>query len=1016
MRSATGPLIAHKSIDANEDEPHPAQMNYDFGNLSPSEFEDLARDLIGRELGVRFEAFPEGPDDGMDGRHVAAEGAIILQAKHYKRSGFTALKSTMAKERATVDRLAPKRYILATSAALTPKNKAALETVVGPAILGPGDIFGPDDLNSLLRKYPEIEQAHQKLWATSSAVFEAIVTGIVGRALGKSLSAPSAPAHLLAAPKIVTEHARQAVKSKIASAYLALKFDPSIYVKRSLEDDISDWLATPRSKASPCFLVLAPAGSGKTNLLCRIADASSLKRPTALLVGGQLRIDGNVGLWTSVFESFGLPRLPQHSRTDRVAIATQMTKVANGCAVIIDAINEHPDPIGLKHELSAFLAECEAAGIHALVSCRDYYWGLFDASWWSAFLRTHRDERKSTRRTLGNFTPEEGADAFRRYFEHYNVSAQPQGNALEQFRHPLLLRFFCETYRGETLGRLRDIRLKDLFDTYWDRKLASIAERMIDQGMIAVLPDLTRHIGRCILDISDHMLSNNVRAIPVLAAQRLMQSESLPSQLPAPYGRIIDEHIVLEEFDAWGTTETTKVAFVFEEFMEYAMARSRLVKWHSSSIDEIYVDVVSITDRYDEFSQVLGAVLYLALMLKEQRDIALWSALINRGAHWEKVIIEAFKRLPEDQIDDGVFEALIDLLHAPHPSTRIEALELLKFGRLRRIPTPSLIEAVGDLVTSDDLRVRRRALLALGSCPAAFAIPLIEKAITTPIPRKTHAYEVVRNAATALAKLDVPDCLHVIALIFGGYWHAGHISQIVFSYVHKNVSRVHALLYADDIILRLGAIRLLKVASSPDAIARLEKLIAEKRAQPRTWAFNDLPQWVKVSGPFSLSLLSFCDVDSMDWADHPEIMAAETVIREIETQLGGNARYRTLHRLTDELVSDPDHSRLRNAIPTLDYDKGAVIKILQAGLERRDPKKWRVKRSRRGISIRPRARSANLTLARSELAVLLNLEERDLDRHGVDIGTSSWEHDYWKEYIYRCWGWEPAIKGYFDSD
>jgi hypothetical protein len=34
---------------------------------SQSQFEDLCRDLIGAELGVRFEAFPEGADDGMDG-------------------------------------------------------------------------------------------------------------------------------------------------------------------------------------------------------------------------------------------------------------------------------------------------------------------------------------------------------------------------------------------------------------------------------------------------------------------------------------------------------------------------------------------------------------------------------------------------------------------------------------------------------------------------------------------------------------------------------------------------------------------------------------------------------------------------------------------------------------------------------------------------------------------------------------------------------------------------------------
>ncbi|MEY9421830.1 hypothetical protein ABIF69_008272 [Bradyrhizobium japonicum] len=133
-------------------------MNYDFSSLSHSEFEDLSRDLVGREIDLRFEAFPAGPDDGMDGRHARADGSIVMQAKHYHGSGFAALKSKIAKERLSIDRLAATRYILVTSAPLTPKNKNALAQIIGPSLQTPGDIFGPGDLNALLRKYPDIEK------------------------------------------------------------------------------------------------------------------------------------------------------------------------------------------------------------------------------------------------------------------------------------------------------------------------------------------------------------------------------------------------------------------------------------------------------------------------------------------------------------------------------------------------------------------------------------------------------------------------------------------------------------------------------------------------------------------------------------------------------------------------------------------------------------------------------------------------------------------------------------------
>ena len=150
-------------------------MAYTFTNLSPPEFEDLTRDLVGANLGVRFEGFCQGPDGGIDGRHASSSGEIILQAKHYAGSSFADLKRVMTNERAAIDRLKPFRYILATSKGLTPDNKDSLEQVIGPALLSQDDILGPEDLNTLLRRFPEIDKANIKLWLSSSAVLDRII-------------------------------------------------------------------------------------------------------------------------------------------------------------------------------------------------------------------------------------------------------------------------------------------------------------------------------------------------------------------------------------------------------------------------------------------------------------------------------------------------------------------------------------------------------------------------------------------------------------------------------------------------------------------------------------------------------------------------------------------------------------------------------------------------------------------------------------------------------------------------
>jgi hypothetical protein len=150
-------------------------MSYDFRNLSSADFEDLVRDLIGKEEGLRFEAFCAGPDGGIDGRHALAGEKVILQAKHYEGSPFSKLTAAMKRERGSIDRLAPTRYILATSSKFTPPSKGKLAPIIGPSLKSEADIFGPEDLNGLLRKYPDILKSHIKLWLSGAGVLDRVV-------------------------------------------------------------------------------------------------------------------------------------------------------------------------------------------------------------------------------------------------------------------------------------------------------------------------------------------------------------------------------------------------------------------------------------------------------------------------------------------------------------------------------------------------------------------------------------------------------------------------------------------------------------------------------------------------------------------------------------------------------------------------------------------------------------------------------------------------------------------------
>jgi len=101
------------------------------------------------------------------------EAGLYLHVEE-KLAGRSALVATMKRERASIDKIQPDRYLLATSRTLSPRNKTELAQILGPSLKSESDIFSAGDLNALLRKFPEVEKAHIKLWLSSAAILERV--------------------------------------------------------------------------------------------------------------------------------------------------------------------------------------------------------------------------------------------------------------------------------------------------------------------------------------------------------------------------------------------------------------------------------------------------------------------------------------------------------------------------------------------------------------------------------------------------------------------------------------------------------------------------------------------------------------------------------------------------------------------------------------------------------------------------------------------------------------------------
>jgi formylglycine-generating enzyme required for sulfatase activity len=536
------------------------------------------------------------------------------------------------------------------------------------------------------------------------------------------------------------------------------KYDPELYVERGIEQELNTFFNTPFDPSTPnCFLLIAPAGSGKTNLLCHLAQERVTQQPTLLLMGGSLYLSSDSGLLGGVRTELeeASSKIAFRSAGDSLHSLHRLgEELDRDALLLIDAINEYEHPVEMRKALQEILRKTRGKRIKLLVTCRDYYWGLFKAPFWKGatvnILPVDGEEESGANADFNLFSAGEHEKALSLYLEHYEITGQPVGDAAEQCRHPLLLRFFCEAYRKQDVGQVEDIRLKELFDRYWDQKLVSITDRMIGQGVERLQAGLAQEIGDYLLSVAAYMLHKNVRAIPIDEMTRATQRKEQYDDPHSVYGRIRDEFIILEEKEVEEGGRNLQAAFVYEEFMEYVMARSLIESWEAEELgnDGIFDEIEKLTEKYTEFAQILGVMVYLALMLKDQRDLELWSLLLDKGEKWQKVVFEAFRKLPEEQLDSGLLSSLEEMLCAKDEGIQTQVLDLIKLERVGQAASgsPALVSNICELTKHKKEPIARRAVLALGYIRIEADLKVLIEALG-------HSKASVRaNAVTALVR------------------------------------------------------------------------------------------------------------------------------------------------------------------------------------------------------------------------------------------------------------------------
>lgn len=435
-------------------------------------------------------------------------------------------------------------------------------------------------------------------------------------------------------------------------------------VEAHLEDDEKKWSSpihgSTRSLRSiisrigkQAFLILGPAGTGKTNLLCKWAlDSLAKESPFHfLLLTGNLSIRNESGVTDCLLRSFGhvgakISTLPILLKALEFYIREEKKPII----IAIDAINENDDIRSTKHALRQFLDDLEDhPQIKVVITCRKDFISRFS-------FHKNRDNLKLFEGLLRGFEYDELQDALHRYLEYYHIAAEFSEPARSALSDPLVLRLFCEAFgdihaRGsKNLGFISDIRLHKLFETYENKKFEGLNEK--SPTTFRTL----RPFKKVLEEIAGKMLSNETNRI---------RPDDLPKNIgsiydkDSPYSRLLDEEIILEK-----TSDENEdfVQFSFDLYREYKQAEF-LYSVYRSSVDEFRSNIKDLVSS-EYLSNSEGLLRFLFIRLRKQSSINLWE--IDGSPQVLKGCLEGLAQLENEELQESDMDFIVAAFESEH--------------------------------------------------------------------------------------------------------------------------------------------------------------------------------------------------------------------------------------------------------------------------------------------------------------------------------------------------------------
>lgn len=151
---------------------------FNYQDLNDYEFEVLCRDIMEKKLGIELRNFGKGVDGGIDLLDMAKKPNVVVQVKHYIKSRFSNLRTTLKNEVDKVKRINPKSYYVCCSCSqsITSNNINEIYNLFEDYMESKDNIMTIEDIDKFLNEpcNVEIVRKNFKLWISASNILSEI--------------------------------------------------------------------------------------------------------------------------------------------------------------------------------------------------------------------------------------------------------------------------------------------------------------------------------------------------------------------------------------------------------------------------------------------------------------------------------------------------------------------------------------------------------------------------------------------------------------------------------------------------------------------------------------------------------------------------------------------------------------------------------------------------------------------------------------------------------------------------